>query len=72
MKLTAEDLLELNVIDKIIPEKIGNIEEAFIETSDYLKKEILNTLKEFKKIDTDEIVEQRYDKFRNMGEVIYL
>ena len=72
MKLTAKDLLELNVIDKIIPEKIGNIEEAFIETSDYLKKEILNTLKEFKKIDTDEIVEQRYDKFRNMGEVIYL
>lgn len=72
MKLTAEDLLELNVIDKIIPEKIGNIEEAFIETSDYLKKEILNTLKEFKKMNTDEIVEQRYDKFRNMGEVIYL
>ena len=35
MKLTAEDLLELNVIDKIIPEKIGNIEEAFIETSDF-------------------------------------
>ena len=72
MKLTAEDLLELNVIDKIIPEKIGNIEESFIETSDYLKKEILNTLKEFKKMNTDEIVEQRYDKFRNMGEVIYL
>ena len=72
MKLTAEDLLELNVIDKIIPEKVGNIEEAFIQTSDYLKKEILNTLKEFKKMNTDEIVEQRYDKFRNMGEVIYL
>lgn len=72
MKLTAEDLLELNVIDKIIPEKVGNIEESFIQTSDYLKKEILNTLKEFKKMNTDEIVEQRYDKFRNMGEVIYL
>lgn len=72
MKLTAEDLLELNVIDKIIPEKVENTEEAFIQTSDCLKKEILKTLKEFKKMNTDEIVEQRYDKFRNMGEVIYL
>lgn len=72
MKLTAEDLLELKVIDKIIPEKAENTEEAFAKTSDDLKKEILTTLKEFKKMSSDEIVKQRYDKFRNMGEVICL
>ena len=69
MKLTAEDLLELKVIDKIIPENVENTEEAFVKTSDNLKKEILTTLKEFKKLSSDEIVKQRYDKFRNMGEV---
>ena len=72
MKLTAEDLLELNVIDKIIPEKAENTEEAFSNTSEDLKKEILKSLKEFKEMNSDEIVKQRYDKFRNMGEVIYL
>ncbi len=72
MKLTAEDLLELNVIDKIIPEKAKNTEEAFTNTSEDLKKEILKSLKNFKEMNSDEIVKQRYDKFRNMGEVIYL
>ncbi len=72
MKLTAEDLLELKVIDKIIKESNEDLEEAFLKTASSLKKEIKSALKEFKGMTGDEILEQRYLKFRNMGEVIKL
>lgn len=68
MKLTAKDLYELKVIDKIIKEPIGDIEESFEITATELKKEIQKVIKEFKNMSEDEIIEQRYQKFRNMGE----
>ncbi len=68
MKLTAKDLYELKVIDKIIKEPIGDIEESFEITATELKKEIQKAIKEFKNMSEDEIIEQRYQKFRNMGE----
>ena len=72
MKLTAEDLLELKVIDKIIKEPKEDLEEAFKKTAKSLKKEIISAMKEFKTMSEEEIIEQRYLKFRNMGEVIKL
>lgn len=72
MKLTAEDLLELKVIDKIIKESKEDLEEAFKKTAKSLKKEIISAMKEFKTMSEEEIIEQRYLKFRNMGEVIKL
>ncbi len=68
MKLTAKDLYELKVIDKIIKEPKGELEESFIETSKSLKEEIENSIKQFQKMSKEEIVEHRYNKFRNMGE----
>ena len=72
MKLTAEDLLELKVIDKIIKEPKEDLEEAFKKTAKSLKKEIISAMKEFKTMSEEEIIEQRYLKFRKMGEVIKL
>ena len=72
MKLTAEDLLELKVIDKIIKEPKEDLEEDFKKTAKSLKKEIISAMKEFKTLSEEEIIEQRYLKFRNMGEVIKL
>ncbi len=68
MKLTAKDLYELKVIDKIIKEPSGEIEESFLKTSKSLKSEIEKSIKEMKLMTQDEIIEQRYQKFRNMGE----
>jgi acetyl-CoA carboxylase carboxyl transferase subunit alpha len=72
MKLTAKDLYELKVIDKIIKEPEGDIEETFIKIVRNLQQEIINNTKEIKNIKPEEIVEQRYQKFRNMGEFIKL
>ena len=68
MKLTAKDLKELRVIDKIIEEPEGDEQESFNTISENLKKEILKIIKEYSKKSPEEIKEERYQKFRNMGE----
>ena len=68
MKLTAKDLKELKVIDKIIKEPEGDEQESFNTISENLKKEILKIIKEYSKKSPEEIKEERYQKFRNMGE----
>ena len=70
MKLTANDLYELKVIDKVIKESDGDLEESFLKVSKSLKKEIKSIINEMKNLSEDEIVEERYQKFRNMGEFI--
>lgn len=69
MKLTAKDLYELKVIDKIIKEPKGEIEESFEKVSQNLKKEIVKTIQEMNLLTPEELVEKRYEKFRHMGEL---
>ena len=64
MKITAQDLLELNIIDKIVEEK------SFEQTAKDLKTEIERGVAELKKLSADELVESRYQKYRNMGEYV--
>lgn len=67
MKLTAKDLYELEVIDKIIKEPTGDEAESFKKIAKNLKKEIKATMLEMSDKSSEEILEQRYTKFRNMG-----
>ncbi len=59
LKLTASDLLKLEVIDKIIPETKELIGE--------LKNELVQTIVKSKSINIDELVDQRYLRFRKIG-----
>lgn len=70
MKLTASDLYDLKVIDKIIKEPKGEEQESFQKVVNSLKFQISKTINEMKEQTTEEIVQNRYDKFRNMGEFI--
>lgn len=70
MKLTAKDLYDLKIIDKIIKEPTGNEEECFLKVAKSLKKEIQKIIEQMKDMTPNEMVEQRYQKFRNMGEYI--
>ena len=62
MKLTAQDLYDFKIIDKIIDEQ-----EGFETTAINMREEILNTIKELSKMSKTELVEQRYMKFRQIG-----
>ena len=70
MKLTAKDLYNLKVIDKIIKETEDNEEGTFLDIANNLQKEITKSIKELKKMSKEQIVENRYQKFRNIGEYI--
>ncbi len=67
MKLTAKDLYDLKVIDKIIKEPKEVDEEEFKKIAKNLKKEINTSITELKKLSKEEIKEDRYLKFRNIG-----
>lgn len=68
MKLTAKDLYELKVIDKIIKEPQGEEEQCFLKVSRSLKKEIQKSVEEMREMLPEQIREDRYQKFRNMGD----
>ncbi len=70
MRLTARDLYELKVIDKIIKEP--NNDESNTKVSQSLKKEIKSVISAMQNMSQEDIIEDRYLKFRNMGEFIKL
>lgn len=67
MKLTAKDLFDLGIIDKIIKEPEDEKEIILKKVSSKLKKEIKETIKELSENSQEEIIEQRYMKFRKIG-----
>ncbi len=72
MKLTADDLYKLKVIDKVIKEPKMDDKESFKKLAKTIKKEIESEILSMKKLTEEEVVNQRYQKFRNMGEFIKL
>ena len=69
LKLTAQDLFELGVIDEIIPEPVGGAHRDSKETASSIEKVIKKYLAELMKKTADELVEERYRKFRMIGKV---
>jgi acetyl-CoA carboxylase carboxyl transferase subunit alpha len=69
LKLTAKDLVMLGIIDGEIPEPMGGAHRNPEEAAQSLKKVIKKTLKELKAIPVEDLLEQRYEKFRRMGSI---
>lgn len=67
MKLTASDLYEFKIIDKIIKELNGGLHINPQETFAEFKKVLETTFKELKELTIHELLEKRYAKFRLMG-----
>jgi acetyl-CoA carboxylase carboxyl transferase subunit alpha len=67
MKVTAEDLLSLNVIDKIIPEPEGGAHRDADHAAMTVKSEILKTLDDLSQLPKKELIRQRVEKFSKMG-----
>ena len=68
LKLTAPDLLEQGVIDRIIPEPMGGAHRNPQIMAQTLKDTLLEELKTLKKIKPDKLVQLRIEKFSQMGE----
>jgi acetyl-CoA carboxylase carboxyl transferase subunit alpha len=67
LKLTAQDLLELALIDGIVPEPPGGAQEDPETAAANLRRQLLLSLDQLAALNPAELVEHRYAKFRKMG-----
>jgi acetyl-CoA carboxylase carboxyl transferase subunit alpha len=70
LKLNAPDLLELGVIDEVVPEPLGGAHHDAEAAFRLLETALSNALKEAGKVKIDLLLKQRYEKFRRIG--VYL
>ncbi|MGA6828847.1 acetyl-CoA carboxylase carboxyltransferase subunit alpha [Nitrospira sp. NS4] len=69
LKITAQDLLELGVIDEIIPEPLGGAHRDPKAITDRVAKALTNQLFQLTDLSTDQLLTQRDQKYRKMGAV---
>jgi acetyl-CoA carboxylase carboxyl transferase subunit alpha len=67
LRLTAEDLERLGLIDGIIPEPPGGAHEDWDRAAELLRTHLRSGLRDLAAMDANEIVAHRYAKFRRMG-----
>ena len=67
LKLTADDLRQMGIIDRIVPEPFGGAHRNWDETATVLKRYLLEALAELRSLEPDELVAQRMDKFAAMA-----
>jgi acetyl-CoA carboxylase carboxyl transferase subunit alpha len=67
LKLTSHDLLELGVIDGIIPEPLGGAHRNVDEMAEILKKGILSHIESLMAEPMDTLLEQRVEKYQKIG-----
>lgn len=67
MNLTANKLLELGLIDEVIPEPLGGSHRDIPAMAERLKQRLIAHLNELQVLPIEQLVANRYDKFMNMG-----
>jgi acetyl-CoA carboxylase carboxyl transferase subunit alpha len=67
LKLTANDLLEQKIIDRIVPEPLGGAHKNPRAAAELLRKILIEEIDSLKKVKPDTLVENRISKFGKMG-----
>ncbi len=67
LKLTAGDLVEMGIIDEVIPEPLGGAHREPQKMAETLKAVIKKHLKKLEGYDKEELLKLRYQKFRKIG-----
>lgn len=67
LRVTAQDLYEMKVVDEIIPEPLGGAHKDVKSTADSIKKVLTRHLAELRKLTQEGLLEQRYRKYRKLG-----
>jgi acetyl-CoA carboxylase carboxyl transferase subunit alpha len=70
LKLTSRHLRQFGVVDSIVPEPLGGAHRDPHTTAHNLEQYIAKTLRDLKRCKLDNLLERRYEKFRNLGVVI--
>jgi len=68
LKITAPDLLQLKLVDEIVPEPEGGAHTDHAATAKLLGPALSRALDELSQLSSEALLQQRYDKFRHMGQ----
>jgi acetyl-CoA carboxylase carboxyl transferase subunit alpha len=67
LKITGPDLLKLGIVDLVLPEPSGGNHWAPLQAAETLKTALLEQLAELQLLSEQQLIDQRYAKFRRMG-----
>ena len=67
MKVTPQDLIEMGICDRVVPEPVGGAHRNPKETADILKSIILEELTILSKVDKNSFLENRIARYEKMG-----
>ncbi|MGQ7279666.1 acetyl-CoA carboxylase carboxyl transferase subunit alpha [Brevibacillus thermoruber] len=67
MKITAPDLLELGVIDGIIEEPFGGAHRDVVQQAGHVKAKLLEGLEQLDRLSPEQLIQDRYEKFKQIG-----
>lgn len=70
LKLTAPDLLEQKIIDRIVPEPMGGAHKNHEQAAEILKNVLIEELNELVKLKPEKLIANRLEKFGAMGAFI--
>ena len=70
LKITANDLHELNLVDEVVPEPLGGAHNDHDAMADTLRDALLRNLNELEQIDPEIRLQERYAKYRRHGKII--
>ncbi|MCZ8541779.1 acetyl-CoA carboxylase carboxyl transferase subunit alpha [Paenisporosarcina quisquiliarum] len=68
MKITAPDLKKMGIIDTVIKEVYGGAHKNIEAQANYMRETLITSLKELVNLTPEELIENRYSKFKNIGE----
>lgn len=67
LRITPTDLQNLGIMDGIVPEPLGGAHRNYKEAGDILRLTIVRSLEALMSIPLDQLLEQRYEKYRRIG-----
>ena len=70
LKITSENLKEFGIVDEIISEPLGGAHKDPIRVVNHLKATLTKYLKELIPLSKEDLLKDRYEKFRKIGKVV--
>jgi acetyl-CoA carboxylase carboxyl transferase subunit alpha len=70
LKITARQLLELGLVDEVVPEPLGGAHNDIAATAASVRKSLVRQLDDLRKLSSAERLRSRYQKYRAFGHVI--
>ena len=69
LRLTGKDLLELQIVDEVIPEPVGGAHRDHPQAAEYVRDALSRHLRRLTALSVEELHQLRYKKYRNIGQI---